>query len=113
MMNLMKATSIALIASTLALPVQAQDLWMPRPVVPPVIYRLRGDALERHVERMVKAGLGPLVDDVDVDVEDRRGRIEVEVELLHPAGLAHLRRLLYGMPELAGYQIKIDVEWND
>jgi hypothetical protein len=93
---------------------QAQDLWMPRPVVPPpVIYRLRGGALERHVERMVKFHLGPWVDDVDVDVEDRRGRVEVEVELLHPAGMARLQRLLYGMPELAGYHIKIDVEWDD
>src|SRR5262245_29999058 len=106
----MKRTLCALSFSlALAVPVQAQDLWMPRPVAPPLTYRLRGQALERHVERSVKASLGHLADDVDVDVDDRRGRVEVEVELLHPAGLAHLRRLLYSMPELAGYQIKIDV----
>ena len=89
----------------------AQDWWLPRRGPAPISVRLHGDRLERHVEHAVKAVLGPLVDDVDVDVDDRR--VKVEVELTHPEGLARLRRLLYSMPELAGYQIRIDVDWND
>jgi hypothetical protein len=89
----------------------AQDWWMPRRGPAPWSIRLHGDRLERHVEHAVKVHLGSLVDDVDVDVDDRR--VEVEVELTHPAGLARLRRLLYSMPELAGYQIRIDVDWDD
>lgn len=81
------------------------------PVVRPTIPTSRRD-LERHIERTIKWQLGRCVDDVDVDVDFRCRRVEVEVELRHPAAYRQLQQLLYSMPELSGFQIRIDVDWE-
>jgi hypothetical protein len=78
----------------------------PRPVFS------EGD-LERHVERVIKGQFGRAVDDIDVDVDNRRGRIKIEAEVRHPAVRSHLVHLLYSMPELAGYQLSFDIEVDD
>lgn len=69
--------------------------------------------LERHIERTIKHHFGRAVEDVDVDVERRRGRIEVEAEVRHPVVRGQLQQLLYSMPELAGYEIRLDIDVDD
>lgn len=71
------------------------------------------DALERHIERVIKGQFGRAVDDIDVDVDNRRGRIEIEAEVRHPAIRRQLEQLLYSMPELAGYQLRFDIDVDD
>ncbi len=69
--------------------------------------------LERHIERTIKGHLGHSVRDVDVDVDPRRRRVDVDVEIRHRFAYGQLRQLLYSMPELYGYQIRLDVDWDD
>jgi hypothetical protein len=66
--------------------------------------------LERHVKHALKFQLGHCVKDVDVEADLRRGRVEVEVELRHPGAYGQVHQLLYSMPELRGFRIRIDVD---
>jgi hypothetical protein len=71
---------------------------------------LSSEDLERHVERVVKARLGPWVDDVDVDVDTKRGRVEIEVELEHRLPFGYVRQVVYSIPELRGFQIRLEID---
>ncbi|HXG08777.1 MAG TPA: hypothetical protein VNK04_03225 [Gemmataceae bacterium] len=66
--------------------------------------------LERHLERTIRHYYGHCVEDVDVDVDGRRGRVTIEVEVRHPIPRGHLLHLLRSLPELYGYQICLEIE---
>jgi hypothetical protein len=69
--------------------------------------------LERRVERCIKRHLGHCVDDIDVDIDCRRRHAKIEADVRHRDDYRRLERLLYSLPELAGYEICLDVELDD
>jgi hypothetical protein len=96
-------------------PLVQQPVVVPGPVIvaqPVGVHHDRRD-LERHVERTIRRQLGHCVDDVDVDIDNRRCIVEVDAEIRHPSDYHRLLDLLQCMPELRGYQIRLRVELDD
>jgi hypothetical protein len=71
---------------------------------------LKRKDLERYVERTIRYELGHCVRDVDVDIDLRCGRVEVEVELRHPSAYVRVQQLLASLPELRGFRVCIEVD---
>ncbi|GIW80910.1 MAG: hypothetical protein KatS3mg105_2717 [Gemmatales bacterium] len=87
---------------------------LPQPVYPPVIQRpLRASDLEDLIECRIERYFGRYVDDVDVDVNYRRGCVEIEVEVCHPYIVPSLQQFVYAMPELRGLRIVFDIDYDD
>lgn len=70
-------------------------------------------ALEKHVERTIECRFGKHVDDVDVDIDCGCRVVKVEADVCHPSIGCEIERLLYSMPELAGYRIRLKIEVDD
>jgi hypothetical protein len=69
--------------------------------------------LEDMLERSIKQRLGPLVDDVSVDVDERRRLIEVELELRQFVPFNQVQQAVATLPEVAGYALQLRVEVDD
>jgi hypothetical protein len=89
-------------------PVVVNPVFRPPPVVVPSPRRQR-KALERYVEAVIRTRLAGIVRDVDVDVE-RDGDVEIEVESRHPLAYQLVQGIVYSLPQLRGYRIKIDID---
>jgi hypothetical protein len=71
---------------------------------------LKHENLGRYVERTIERQLGHCVDDVDVDVDHRRRCVEVEARIRHSAAHGQVQQLVYSLPELAGYHIRLEMK---
>jgi NADPH-dependent 2,4-dienoyl-CoA reductase/sulfur reductase-like enzyme len=97
-------------------PVNPSPAYPPGVVEPPggiIVHPIRSHDLERHVEWTIRRRLGHCVRDVDVDVDPRRFRVTIDAEVRHPEDAVRLKHLIHSLPELAGYQIRFDLEVED
>lgn len=92
---------------------------MPRPYVvpapppPPAVVFTSRKAMERYIKGAICATFGKAVDDVDVDVNERKRCVEIDVEIRHPAYYGAVQQLVHGMPELRGWNVKLKIDVDD
>ncbi|MGE3804912.1 MAG: hypothetical protein AB7K24_09595 [Gemmataceae bacterium] len=79
-------------------------------IVVPQFFRPRD--LEKHVERLICLSFGPLVDDVEADVDMRRREIEVEFEVRDPRVAIAVQQFVLSLPELQGWRIRFDIDYD-
>lgn len=84
-----------------------------KPVFPQSIFRpVSPRELERLVEHTLRLHLGHCVRDVDVDVNARRGCVDIEVEVRRGGFgvVQQIKQVVYSIPELRGYKINLDID---
>jgi len=118
------ALAVAAFVAISAVPAQEPiapppGLPMPRPFVvpapsppPPVVFTSRKD-MRRFIEHTIRAAFGRVIDDVDVDINERKRCVEIDVEIRNAAYFGAVQQLVCGLPELRGWQIKLEIDVDD